>query len=79
MTTINPLRPMRIARGVSLREVSRRTGISPSQLSKIERGQAGLTLPRLYLIAKEIGLKPLAEQLRPFIAQPEESRNGGAT
>lgn len=34
----SPLKAMRIEAGISLREVSRRTGINPGRLSVIERG-----------------------------------------
>lgn len=38
MTDTNPFRAMREATKLSLREVSRRTGINPGRLSIIERG-----------------------------------------
>jgi transcriptional regulator with XRE-family HTH domain len=57
------LRRARLLAGLSLLEVSHRTGIDPSQLSRIERGSAGLTTERLGRLAPvlELSTEDIAE------------------
>lgn len=50
------LRQMRKVRGVSLREQARLIGMSPSTLSELERGIAGISLQRLQTVANELGI-----------------------
>lgn len=38
-TTLSPLRAARLAAGLSLRELARRTGFDPMDISRVERGQ----------------------------------------
>lgn len=57
---MNPLgtqiRETRLQRGIGLRELARRVGINPSQLSEIERGLRAAQLPTLERIAAELDL-----------------------
>src|ERR1700743_3750880 len=50
------LRQMRMIRGQSLREQARIIGVSPSTLSELERGVAGISLQRLQTVANELGI-----------------------
>ena len=52
------LRHARIARGVSLRALARRLGVSPATLSQIENDKTGLTVERLNRIAETLGMSP---------------------
>lgn len=61
-----PLRTVRQAQGLMLRGLARRTGIDPGQLSKMEHGQAGLSVAALYRLATELGLHHLVRALRPY-------------
>ncbi|MET8948274.1 TetR family transcriptional regulator [Streptomyces sp. NPDC004542] len=49
------LRAAREARGVSLRALAGRIGVSPATLSQIERGRTGLSVARLGEIAQALG------------------------
>ena len=49
------LRRARIKTGISLREVARRLELSPSHVSKIERGECDSTRDTLESIAVEVG------------------------
>jgi transcriptional regulator with XRE-family HTH domain len=80
------LRQMRLIRGQSLREQARLIGMSPSTLSELERGVAGISLQRLQTVANELGVSVselLASdrdrgdaQLRPLeiISQTEQNK-----
>lgn len=48
------LRESRQARGLSLRDLSSRLGVSPSLISQIERGRANPSVSTLYAIASEL-------------------------
>ena len=63
---IPPLRTVREAQGLGLRETARLAGIDPGQLSRIERGQAPLPVATLARLAPVLGLTQLAQVLRPF-------------
>jgi DNA-binding Xre family transcriptional regulator len=52
----NPVRVWREHRGLSLRELGRRTGISPQLLSEIESGKKEGSLRSLRAIARELGV-----------------------
>ena len=82
------LRQMRMIRGQSLREQARIIGVSPSTLSELERGVAGISLQRLQTVANELGISVselLASEhdrgdapLRPLeIIGPIEQNAGG--
>lgn len=49
------LRQARTAAGLSLRETARRIDVSPATLSAIETGKTGVSVPRLHLLAAELG------------------------
>ena len=72
---IPPLRTVREAQGLGLRETARLAGIDPGQLSRIERGQAPLHVADLARLAPVLGLARLAQLLRPF-ASLERLRDG---
>lgn len=63
-------RAARVARGLSLREVARRTDIDPSQLSKVERGMVGLSVENLRRLADVLELRDLTAALA--LVMPEE-------
>lgn len=63
-----PLRAVRNAHGMSLREVSRRSGVDSGHLSRIERGEVGLSVDVLARLAPVLGLKDLASRLKPFVS-----------
>jgi len=50
------LRGAREARGLSLREIARRIGVSPSFVSQVETGKASPSVGTLYLLANELDL-----------------------
>jgi transcriptional regulator with XRE-family HTH domain len=63
---VPPLRSVREAQGLSLREVAREAGIDPSQLSRIERGVDGLSISTLARLARVLGLRDLERHLRLY-------------
>jgi transcriptional regulator with XRE-family HTH domain len=50
------LRARRMRNGISLRELARRLGISPSAISQIETGKSLPSVSRLYAIVSELGM-----------------------
>jgi transcriptional regulator with XRE-family HTH domain len=54
---VPPLRAVRLLQGLGLRETARRAGMDHAQLSRIERGQEGLSLDALSRLAKVLGLR----------------------
>jgi transcriptional regulator with XRE-family HTH domain len=69
-----PLRAIRVAKGLSLGEVARRTGIDCSELSKVERGLHGMSIDKLLAVARVLGLRELEEALWPY--KPLTRRTG---
>ena len=61
-----PLRTVREARGLSLRHAAARARIDPGHLSRVERGQAGLSVDALVRIAGVLGLRELERLLGPY-------------
>lgn len=61
-----PLRTVREARGLSLREVARRAGIDPAHLSRIERGLVSPSVAVLKRLADVLGLPELSRFLAPY-------------
>lgn len=61
------LRVRRESSGISLRELARRLGVSPSALSQIETGKSRPSVSTLYAIVNELGmsLDELFDQLAP--------------
>jgi transcriptional regulator with XRE-family HTH domain len=62
----NHLRAVREAQGLGLREAARRSGIDPAQLSRVERGESGLSVASLHALARVLGLRDLARLLAPY-------------
>jgi transcriptional regulator with XRE-family HTH domain len=67
-TRTPPLRTVRKAQGLTLRQVSRLAELDPAHLSRVERGHESLSIDALYRVAKVLKLDELArllEQYRP--------------
>ena len=62
-----PLRAVRIARGMTLRDVAQRSGINPGFLSRVERGQKQLSIDSLHRVAVVLDLRELASLLAPYV------------
>lgn len=60
---IPPLRAVREAQGFSLRDTAARAEIDPGHLSRVERGDASLSLAALHRLALVLGLTELARHL----------------
>lgn len=69
------VRRIRLARGLSLRELSELTGVSKALLSQIERGVANPTIEVLSRVAAALG-ESFLELARPRLAGPEVLRAG---
>jgi transcriptional regulator with XRE-family HTH domain len=67
--TIPPLREVREAQGLSVRETARRAGLDPTHLSKVERGQAKLSIESLARLAAVLGLSTLAGLLDQYVVE----------
>ena len=50
------VREARLATGISVRELARRVGVSPSHVSQVERGIGAFSVPALYAVSREIDL-----------------------
>ena len=61
-----PLRTVREAHGLGLRQVAEEAGIDPGQLSRVERGQAFLSVGALHRLARVLGLGELERLLGPY-------------
>jgi transcriptional regulator with XRE-family HTH domain len=61
------LRAVREAQGLGLREAARRSGIDPGHLSKVERGQAKLSVEALARLAGVLELRTLADLLGQYV------------
>lgn len=55
-----------MARGWSLRETARKSEMDPGHLSKVERGQAGVSVEQLKRLADVLGLTELSTLLAPY-------------
>lgn len=64
------LRSARTSRGLSLRTMAKRLGVSPSLISQVETGRAKPSVSTLYALANELGIS-LDELL--FVDAPEPS------
>jgi len=71
------LRRARTARGLSLRAVAKRLGVSPSLISQVETGRAMPSVNTLYALANELGVS-LDELLFVDAAPATEAVAGGA-
>ena len=61
-----PLRTVREAQGLSLREAARRADLSPAHLSRVERGQGALSIEALARLANVLGLRDLSRLLGQY-------------
>lgn len=64
--TRRPLRTVRQAQGLSLRRAAEQAGIDPGHLSRVERGQGGLSIDALARLANVLGLRELERLLTPY-------------
>ncbi len=71
--TAPPLRTVREAQGLGLREAAEKAGIDPAHLSRVERGRAALSVDALARLAKVLELGPLARMLAPYARHPRDS------
>ena len=75
------LREVRVARGLSLRALAERVGVSPSLISQVETGRARPSVRTLYAIASELRISldellfpdALAEPIEAIVAEPVAS------
>jgi len=72
-----PLRAVRQARGLTLKQVADRIGVDQSHLSKVERGESMLSLDALYRIAVVLELRELASMLRLYVPPGLRRKAGG--
>lgn len=72
-----PLRQARLAQGLTLREVSKLSGVDFGQLSRAERGKSGLSLDAFLRVARVLDLRwrgtEVAAAISPFVEQTRES------
>jgi transcriptional regulator with XRE-family HTH domain len=61
-----PLRAVREAHGLGLREVAALAAIDPAHLSRVERGQSALSVHALHRIARVLGLRELERLIAPY-------------
>lgn len=71
---IPPLRALREANGLGLRETARRAGLDPAHLMRVERGEAGLSIESLARLARVLGPEQLAKLLEPYTSLPIPER-----
>ena len=69
---VPPLRMVREARGMSLREVARKADLDPTFLSRVERGEDRLSVRSLNRVARALGLRELAKLLGPWVKDEAE-------
>ena len=64
---VPPLRAVRVAHGMSLRQAALAARIDPAHLSKVERGERQLSLESLHRLAGVLELRELQRLLRPYV------------
>ena len=64
---IPPIKALREANGLSLRETARRADMDPAHLLRVERGEAGLSIDSLQRLAYVLGPEQLATLLNPYV------------
>ena len=64
-----PVRALRQANGLSLRETARRAEMDAAHLLRVERGEAGLSIATLHRLARVLGPPQLAKLLEPYVDQ----------
>jgi transcriptional regulator with XRE-family HTH domain len=72
-----PLRAVREAQGLSLRQAAELAGVDIGHLSRVERGEASLSLDALARLAEVLSLRQLAELLGPYRRKFTENNGGG--
>ena len=65
-TTQPPFRAARQAQGLSLERAAALAGLDKGHLSRVERGQAGLSIDALCRLAVVLELRDLARLLEPY-------------
>jgi transcriptional regulator with XRE-family HTH domain len=66
------IRALRNERGLTLQDVSERTGIAISTISKLEKGRASLSYEKLSLISRGLGIK--LSELLGLLAEKQEAQ-----
>jgi len=66
-----PLRDVRIARGLGLNEVARLADVDPAHLSRVERGEARLSIDSLARLSRVLDLHELSRLLAPYAGDDE--------
>jgi transcriptional regulator with XRE-family HTH domain len=69
-SSLPPLRAVRVAHGLSLRETARRAQLTPAHLSRVERGERQLSIEALARLAGVLGLHELVRLLAPYLEEP---------
>lgn len=71
----NRIRDIRNHKGMSLEELSARSGISPTPLSKLERGKSNVTITTLYRVscALEVPLSVIVDVTEAYIIEGTEN------
>jgi transcriptional regulator with XRE-family HTH domain len=72
-TRVPPLRTIRQAQGLTLRQVADQAGVDIGQLSRVERGQGGLSIAALIRVADVLGLRQLTQMLGPYAATDDKA------
>ncbi|TDL31585.1 helix-turn-helix domain-containing protein [Arthrobacter nitrophenolicus] len=72
------IRALRKSRGVSLRDLGQRIGVSASHVSQVERGMASFSVPILYRVASELEIS-MDGLFESGDAVPPRREQGGAT
>ena len=63
---IPPLRAVRVAQGLTLRQAAERAQMTPAHLSRVERGEKQLSVDSLGRLADVLGLRDLSRLLAPY-------------
>ena len=66
----SPIRALREAQGLSLRELARRADVDHAQLGRIERGEAVGSIATLRKLAKALGMTDFADTLALYDGEP---------
>jgi transcriptional regulator with XRE-family HTH domain len=64
-----PLRAVRQARGLGLRQVAREARIDSAHLSRVERGERTLSVAALLRLARVLELRELVKLLEPYVPE----------
>src|SRR5690554_7993008 len=67
------IRAARKAKGMSVRELARRIGVSASHVSQVERGIGAFSVPALYAVARELDVS-----MHSLLDPPDEQVNVAA-